>query len=424
MASLMASMSPSVACLPSKTRFKTSSTLVTNTSPYSSVFPSTYLAVESATKDVLDHKYSLDRVVERIAKAHSKWGARDRRTFAALAYDLVRHWRYWLVVSGQNYADGMGCQGVDIRRVIDVMLECHGQVKLLNERTLAEQYSMPDWLMALGAAQCGDELWASYLPALQSISPVYLRVNLNLTTVESLRSQLAQEGIQVEYDVGRRPETLRLEGRPRIFASSAFHSGAFEMQDAHSQEIAPFLDVSPGMRVVDACAGAGGKTLHLSVLMRNKGRLVAMDTSRRRLDELRLRARRARVSNLEIKLIESTKVTKRLDRSFDRLLLDVPCSGIGVLSRNPDQKWRITEGEVIQLQRLQDDILSHYSRMVKVGGKMVYATCSVLPCENQDRVSQFASEFEGSWELEEDRFLPPQVGGGNGFYMARLRRLK
>ena len=174
------------------------------------------------------------------------------------------------------------------------------------------------------------------------------------------------------------------------------------------------------MRVIDACAGAGGKTLHLAALMKNKGRIIAMDTEQWKLDELQKRARRAGVSNMEAKVIESGKTIKRQANSADRLLLDVPCSGMGVLKRNPDAKWKLSLEFINKIRELQQHIIRDYCDMLKPGGLMVYSTCSILPSENEDQVQQFLSENK-SFELLEERHIYPSEGF-DGFYMALIKK--
>ena len=151
--------------------------------------------------------------------------------------------------------------------------------------------------------------------------------------------------------------------------------------------MAPLLDAKPGERVIDACAGGGGKTLHLAALMKNKGKIIAMDITERKLQSLRERCSRNGVDIAETRVIESMKTIKRLEKSADRVLLDVPCTGLGVLRRNPDKKWKISPEEITRLNALQKEILENYSQMVKIGGRLVYATCSCLPSENEKQVA-------------------------------------
>jgi len=193
------------------------------------------------------------------------------------------------------------------------------------------------------------------------------------------------------------------------------------VQDASSQLVAEFLKIEPGMRIVDACAGAGGKTLHIASITQNKGRIISLDTEQWKLDETKKRARRAGVSNLEIRLIEGSKTMKKLHDTADRLLLDVPCSGLGVIKRNPDAKWKLSLEFINRLKVMQAEIIQDYSKIVKVGGKMVYATCSILPSENQGQVATFLKN-NPNYKLEEEKIVLPSESGFDGFYMARIIR--
>jgi 16S rRNA (cytosine967-C5)-methyltransferase len=183
------------------------------------------------------------------------------------------------------------------------------------------------------------------------------------------------------------------------------------------------MDLRPGLRVADACAGAGGKSLHIAALMKNKGKLISMDIHEWKLKELKIRAARNKVDIIETKLIESNKTIKRLENSFDRVLLDVPCSGTGVLRRNPDTKWKLSENEISRLCDLQKEILVHYSKMLKPNGKLVYATCSILNRENEDQVNWFLKQEAGkSFNLEKSLRVWPHRDGFDGFFAALLSK--
>ncbi|MGL4832968.1 MAG: RsmB/NOP family class I SAM-dependent RNA methyltransferase, partial [Shewanella sp.] len=208
-----------------------------------------------------------------------------------------------------------------------------------------------------------------------------------------------------------------------LFRTQSFKEGLFEQQDAGSQRVAAALDAKPGMRVIDACAGAGGKTLHIAAQMQGKGRLLAMDVEQWKLDKLKERARRSGAYNVETRLIASSKTIKRLKLSADRVLLDVPCSGLGVLKRNPDAKWRDTPDRLPVLMDLQKQILASYSRMVKVGGIVVYATCSIFPGENREQIDAFLAQND-NFRLLEDETISPADTGFDGFYLAKLERIK
>jgi 16S rRNA (cytosine967-C5)-methyltransferase len=213
-----------------------------------------------------------------------------------------------------------------------------------------------------------------------------------------------------------------LDVRRNIFQTRCFQDGLFEVQDASSQEVAYFLDVSPGMRVIDACAGGGGKTLHMAALMQNKGKIIALDVHEWKLKELQKRSARAGASIIETRHIETIKVVKHLEKSADRLLLDVPCSGLGVLRRNPDIKWKLSLEAMERIKKQQQEIIASYSKMLKVGGKMVYATCSILSSENEEIVDEFVKANPDFKKTGEKKILPSQ-SGFDGFYMASLERI-
>lgn len=174
--------------------------------------------------------------------------------------------------------------------------------------------------------------------------------------------------------------------------------------------------------MIDACAGAGGKTLHLAALMRNEGRLQALDIREKPLRELERRAQRAGVKNLQIGLLERVEEHPDLVFTADRVLLDVPCSGLGTLRRNADLKWKLTAKEIERLTRVQARILRSHSQFVRPGGKLVYATCSLLPDENEHQIQTFLAEQGAHWSLEAELHLRPDREGFDGFYAARLKR--
>jgi 16S rRNA (cytosine967-C5)-methyltransferase len=219
------------------------------------------------------------------------------------------------------------------------------------------------------------------------------------------------------------PDALILKERANVFLTDAFKEGMFEVQDASSQMVARFLDVKPGMRVVDTCAGAGGKTLHMASLMENKGQLIAMDLYESKLKQLKIRAKRNGAFNIEYRIIDSTKVIKKLHEKADRVLIDAPCSGLGVLKRNPDSKWKLQPEFIDNIRKVQAEVLENYSKIVKPGGKMVYATCSVLPSENQEQVQKFLQTESGKqFEFVKDIKVLASESGFDGFYMALFNR--
>lgn len=390
------------------------------------LYPNLTHAVTSALKEIFSEGRYADKVLEKLFKQNPQWGARDRRFVAETTYDIVRwHRRYAALgqTDGSNYAKLLGVWCLQHNVELPDWKEFQG-LTLASAETVdairAVRESIPDWLDALGAQEIGQD-WDRELHALNEAAMVVLRANTLKITRAGLQKLLNDEfGIETQPVHGV-PDALVLNVRQNIFGVRPFKDGLFEVQDAGSQAIAPFLHVQPGMRVIDACAGAGGKTLHLAALMRNQGRIIALDTEGWKLDELKKRAKRAGAGNIEARPIESSKTIKRLEESADRLLLDVPCSGLGVLRRNPDAKWKLSPEMLQNVQATQARILQEYSRMLKPGGELVYATCSILPSENETQVGQFvASNNDRFIVLEEKHILPSE--GYDGFYMARLKK--
>ncbi len=385
-------------------------------------------AVIAGLQEIFDENKYADKVIEKILKSNPRWGARDRRFIAETIYDIVRWYRlfrelanaeeneYWKLLAvwclwnKTEFPDWEEMKGVDRKKV----LARYEEVK--SERKIRE--SIPDWMDELGEREIGTN-WTTELEALNEEASVVLRTNTLKISRHELQQQLEEEEIITEAPL-EFPDGLLLEQRQNIFTRQAFRDGLFEVQDAGSQLIAPFLQVKPGMRVVDACAGAGGKALHLAALMNNQGRIIAMDTEEWKLTELKKRARRAGVGNIETRVIESSKTIKRLENSADRLLLDVPCSGLGVLKRNPDAKWKLTQDFIDRVRELQQHILQDYSNIIKAGGVLVYSTCSLLPSENEEQVKKFL-QANSNFELEEEKSVMPSEGF-DGFYMARIKR--
>ena len=199
----------------------------------------------------------------------------------------------------------------------------------------------------------------------------------------------------------------------------------FEIQDISSQLVAPLLDAKPGMNIIDGCAGAGGKTLHLAALMQNEGEILAVDVSLKKLEELSYRAKRAGCDI--VKTMQAEKLTRnfqaRLNAFADRILVDVPCSGLGVLRRKPDAKWSMTQKFVDELKVTQAQILEEYAPMLKQGGYLVYSTCSILPSENSLQIKAFLEKYSDRFELISEKSVSPAQTGFDGFYMAKLKRI-
>jgi 16S rRNA (cytosine967-C5)-methyltransferase len=377
-----------------------------------------------------------DKVVARALKKDKRWGSHDRKFVAETIYEIVRWkrlyveiaevkepfdrdkiWRIfavWAVLRGYNLPDWKYFEETPVRRIKGKFDE------LTKTRKFKE--SIPDWMDELGVKELGEEIWTKELAAQNQQAKVILRVNKLKTTKEKLRALLMDLNIETEFH-NDYPDALILTERANVFLTDAFKDGFFEVQDASSQLVAYFLDVKPGMRVVDTCAGAGGKTLHLASLMENKGQLIAMDLYESKLKQLKIRAKRNGAFNIEPRVIESTKTIKKLHEKADRVLIDAPCSGLGVLKRNPDSKWKLQPEFIENIKKIQAEVLENYSKIVKPGGKLVYATCSVLPSENQEQIQHFlTTEIGKEFTFVQDKKVLAHESGFDGFYMALLER--
>lgn len=390
--------------------------------------------------EVFVGKRYADKVIEFTFKRHRKWGSRDRRIFAESIYECVRWWRWFWYLAGLPDEEHTQPENITPERLWRVWAaywisngrdlpkdETAPEVKPEDVMKRAKagaspaiRAAIPDWLEARGTRELGAA-WPALRESLNLPADVFMRVNTLKNDRRALRERLGQEGYETEA-VDQVPSALRLKQRANLFGTDSYKAGLFEVQDAASQLIAPFLQPEPGMRVIDACAGGGGKALHLAAIMRNKGRLLALDIHAWKLAELRKRASRAGVDIIEAREIEGSKTVKRLAQKADRVLLDVPCSGMGVLRRNPDAKWKLSDVEIDRLIALQAEILESYSRMVAPGGKLVYATCSILPSENERQVQAFLAKHGEEWTLEEELHRTPETGAFDGFYAARLMR--
>lgn len=379
-------------------------------------------------KNVLINNRYADKSLETVFRETKNLTADDRAIIAETSYDIIRYYRLlqessksqslwkllgaWLILNNNPISDWKEFSGLNAEAIRNQ----HEEAK--KKRSVRE--SIPEWLDEWGERELGSQ-WEHEIKALNAIPSPYLRTNTLKLSREDLQVRLRDEGIETEM-VNGFTDALKVNHYVNLFKSQSFQEGLFEVQDAGSQCIAPFLQVEPGMRVIDACAGTGGKSLHLATLMKNKGRLISMDVAEWKLEEFKMRARRAGVHNFETKVIESAKTIKRHHNSADRLLLDVPCSGLGVLKRNPDAKWKLKPDYINRLLVVQQQILSDYAWMIKPGGMLVYSTCSVLPSENANQVTTFLSKNSDYFELVEEKSLLPSAGL-DGFYMARIKRI-
>lgn len=408
-------------------------------------------------------------------RQHRELSAQNRRQVAETVYGMIRHARRIdaalaagglrpgprapdreRIVTYEVLEDGLLPDqakrlfpGIDWHRVkkIDELIrsgDAPGQKARDPVMRLALGHSLPDWLARLLVADHGDDAEA-LAAALASRAPMTIRVNTLKADRDSLLAELSEAGLEVHP--GKHSSTaVIVDSRVNLFALPAFRAGHFEAQDEGSQLIAEVCAPPPKSLVVDFCAGAGGKTLALAALMRSRGRLLATDVSAKKLAELRRRARRAGVTNVHAQAmsddpdVQLPKAIRQAQGRAVRVLVDAPCSGIGALRRNPEAKWRLTENDAARFPALQLAILERALPLVAPGGRLIYATCTVLQRENRGVVSEILARHpelevvpvKAIWGTEraaavtdsEGTFLEvfPHRHGTDGFFAAVLRR--
>jgi 16S rRNA (cytosine967-C5)-methyltransferase len=405
----------------------------------------------AATTDMLRFDQPADGVLTRHFKI-DRTGFRERAFVAETAYTVLRRKRLLEKVSHGGtprqlvLAALVRLQGLSQRQLAEAVsareLAWLAEIKAQPEPplTLAEQADLPDWLVERLLAIMGEAEVLALARGLNQPAPLDLRVNAMKAGRDEVLTQIVAEGMAAE-PCRYAPLGIRVKGRPSLSRHPFFLDGSIEVQDEGSQLLGLLLAPRRGEMVVDFCAGAGGKTLALGAMMRSTGRLYAFDVSEKRLAKMKPRLARAGLSNVHPVCItgENDIRVKRLAGKIDRVLVDAPCSGLGTLRRNPDLKWRQTPESVSELARKQADILAGAARLVKAGGRLVYATCSMLPEENEQIVDAFLAahaDFARSSVAEllakqgialdtgVDLRLLPHLHGTDGFYAAVLERSK
>ena len=396
------------------------------------LFPNTVAGVLEALEMSFGKGIYADKVVDRLLKKNKKWGSRDRSFVAEHTYEMVRWWGLlWSI-----YDRPPSTKRKDLQKLFGIYWLWRGfslpdwpKFDAVREfpigsrkaalKQTADIESFPRWFSELAEDQLGDK-WSEIARNLNVPNTVNIRINSLKANKADVVSELNKAGVELNpHPVF--PNALYLNGRPKLNHIPAFQMGLFEIQDAGSQQIGHFLNPTPGSTTIDACAGAGGKTLLLGELMKNQGRLIAMDVEGRKLGELKKRTVRSGLSIVETRAWEEPMVLEKLGETADFLLLDVPCSGTGVIKREPDTKWKLQPEHLKRLESVQADILHRYPTMLKNGGLLVYATCSILPLENSNQVQQFLKN-NPAFELIEECTVDPGEHN-DGFYMAKMKKL-
>ena len=393
-------------------------------------------SVATALKQILLEHLQADTTVATLLVSNSRWGSRDRNFIAQNIYQIVRYKRlYEYVIDEELWGESAIWRALGAKLILDGLeLPAWPEFESLKKEEIADRFesaqqirkireSIPDWLDELGVKELG-EAWEEEISALNTPAKFSIRVNLLKTDADSVKQLFTEEGIPFSENP-LAPEALIIEARKNFRNHAAYRKGFFEIQDISSQLVAPLLDAEPGMNVIDGCAGAGGKTLHIAALMENEGEILAIDVHPKKLEELSYRAKRAGCTI--VKTMEAEKLTNnfqaRLNSFADRILLDVPCSGLGVLRRKPDAKWSLTARFIAELKVTQAEILDEYAPMLKPGGIMVYSTCSILPGENELQIQAFLAKNKGKFELITEKRISAARSGFDGFYMAKLQRV-
>lgn len=353
-------------------------------------------------RQVLKLDQPADTIVSAFFRKHRNLGPRERHSLAETAYAVLRRRLLWahLAQSGTGALERrlaiLAWQGSEtfLRGALGSNeLQWLTQVREVDPASLPEKvrFNLPDWLAGALKTELGEE-FPALVAAMEEPAPLDLRVNLLKAKRETVQAELKEAGIEAE-PTPYSPWGLRVEGKPALQKLPLFLRGDVEVQDEGSQLLALMLGAKRGEMVVDFCAGAGGKTLALGAAMRNTGRLYAFDVSGYRLDGLKPRLARSGLSNVYPAQIahERDERIKRLAGKIDRVLVDAPCSGLGTLRRNPDLKWRQSPKAIDELTAKQAAILDSAARLVKPGGRLVYATCSLLRRENEDVALAFAA---------------------------------
>lgn len=404
---------------------------------------------EAALRAVMPLEAPADVAMSRFFRDNNKLGSQDRAFIAETVFGILRRWFELHYLCEGRVTPRRALYGYLTRftgrqlRELDALLKPKEKEWLkaikamdLDAAPLHIRAELPDWVLAELPGMDEAEL-LQLGRALAQPAPLDLRVNTLKAKRDAVLERLQADGVQAEA-TPYSPYGIRVQGRPALNRHPLFNEGAFEIQDEGSQLLGLLLAPRRGEMVADFCAGAGGKTLLLGMLMNSQGRLYAFDISERRLANLKPRLARSGLSNVQPQLLasENDSKIKRLAGKLDRVLVDAPCSGLGTLRRNPDLKLRQYPEAIAELNQKQASILNSAAGLVKAGGRLVYATCSVLPAENQGIVEAFLASHPDFELLPAQGLLPdelaqqqgdylqlrPDVHGCDGFFAAALQR--
>jgi 16S rRNA (cytosine967-C5)-methyltransferase len=384
------------------------------------LFPNQITAIESLVKSVVEDQKVLDAEIKIQIDLNKKWGGRDRRYFQQACYDLVRHYELFHYIATKNQTSRLTAY---LNSMVDLQIDFN-KIEIENpELTFGDRYSIPENLLEIYKAQAPNA--EENLKAMQKVGPIFLRVNTSMTKLEDFAKSLVKAEIvhkkmeEVTYDEQViKLETIELEqSTHRSKAFFELNQNCYDIQDIGSQILTKMVDFEGVSMIIEACAGNGGKTSHILDLTRNENPLIiSMDSERKKLENLVLRIAKWKNHKVVTEKANDKDIAKYTNMA-DLLYLDVPCTGSGTLRRQADLKYRIGNSLLEEKKELQRDILKKFHPTLKVGGQLVYTTCSLFRAENEDQVDWLISQ---GFELKKSFYLEPFKYNGDGFFFASL----
>ena len=390
--------------------------------------------IVEGVQEVLRNRRALRPTLRNILIRNRKWGSNDRKLVGKGIIEIIRWKRKFdvigkLNVKSKNYYKNLLVvwsiyNDIEFEECLTFSELKKGNVcnniSIANSKR-ALKNSIPDWLDSLGMKTYGKVIWEKEIQALNRPAKLFLRTNTLKTNVKKLQAYLKENNKVNTNEVSNIPNALVVEENKILTHLDIYKKGWFEIQDLNSQKISIFTNPKPNMLIIDTCAGSGGKSLHLATIMRNKGRIIATDSSDRKRKQLEKRLKRNGISIVEYLNSKNKDLLKKYNNSANIVIIDAPCSGLGVLKRNPAAKWHMNPSRIRQLVGIQKKILQEYATLVKSGGNLIYATCTIFPNENQNQIKNFLKSKIGlEFNLEKQEVLLSQNTDGDGFYMAKL----
>ena len=390
--------------------------------------------IVEGVQEVLRNRRALRPTLRNILIRNRKWGSNDRKLVGKGIIEIIR-WKRKLDVIGK-----LNLESKNYYKNLLVVWSIYNDIEFEECLTFSElkkgnvcnnisianskralKNSIPDWLDSLGMKTYGKVIWEKEIQALNRPAKLFLRTNTLKTNVKKLQAYLKENNKVNTNEVSNIPNALVVEENKILTHLDIYKKGWFEIQDLNSQKISIFTNPKPNMLIIDTCAGSGGKSLHLATIMRNKGRIIATDSSDRKRKQLEKRLKRNGISIVEYLNSKNKDLLKKYNNSANIVIIDAPCSGLGVLKRNPAAKWHMNPSRIRQLVGIQKKILQEYATLVKSGGNLIYATCTIFPNENQNQIKNFLKSKIGlEFNLEKQEVLLSQNTDGDGFYMAKL----